>query len=327
MWLVVAAAQLALSAAVLAAQPGFTLEEKPGEWLDVLVDGRLAARYMLAHDTSTPARRVETNKPYLHVFDAEGKAPITNGPAGLYPHHRGIFIGWTRIGFQGKSYDFWGMGGGEMVHREFTEKKADADQATFTSRVEWLDKSGQLVLEELRTMTLRRAPPPGRLLIDFTTTLKAPNGDVLLDGDPEHGGTQYRPANEVAAAETLYVFPREDANAHADLDYPWVGETYTLAGKRYSVVHMNHPDNPKGTRYSAYRDYGRFGAFFKRELKSGETLTLRYGHLIAEGEMPAAEVIQKCWDEFAGVSSPSRVPKITVKPAEGASGAKAAPKK
>ena len=34
-----------------------------------------------------------------------------------------------------------------------------------------------------------------------------------------------------------------------------------LNGKKYSVVFLNHPDNPKGAHISAYRDYGRFGIF------------------------------------------------------------------
>jgi hypothetical protein len=84
-----------------AAEQGFSLKDAAGEHLDVLLDGRLVARYMYAYDTSTPQRREETYKPYLHVFDAEGRQPITKGPGGLYPHHRGIFIGWMRN--QGRS--------------------------------------------------------------------------------------------------------------------------------------------------------------------------------------------------------------------------------
>jgi hypothetical protein len=84
---------LALAAAPSAPPgTGFSLKEKPGECLDVVLDGRVAARYMCAYDQSTPERLHDTNKPYLHVFDAEGKLPITNGPSGLYPHHRGILV-------------------------------------------------------------------------------------------------------------------------------------------------------------------------------------------------------------------------------------------
>jgi hypothetical protein len=300
----------------LAGEGGFSFQDKPGEYLDVLLDGKIAARYMDAHDTSTKEKRLETYKPYLHVFDIEGKAPITKGAGGNFTHHRGIFIGWNKLGFGGKVFDRWHMNNGEIVHQKFSEQKADATSATFTSLTHWNDADGKPMVEEERIQTVRRGPAPARLVIDFVSKLKAPSGDVKLDGDPEHAGVHYRPANEVVTKETVYVFPKEGAQPTKDLDYPWVGETYVLPTGKFSVVHMNHPDNPKNTRYSAYRDYGRFGAFFTGDIKSGETLTLRYRFLIADGAMPGGDVIQKCWDEFAGVKEPTPVPKLSVIPAQ-----------
>jgi hypothetical protein len=321
-WMILAglavAAWPAIDAPVAAAaESGFSLRDQPGKCLDVMLDGRIVARYMDAYDKSTPKKRDETYKPYLHVFDTEGQE-ITKGPGGEFTHHRGIFIGWNKITFQGKDYDRWHMKGGEIVHQKFASLKAGPDAASFTSLTHWNDAEGQPILEEQRTIGFQRAPPPARLLIDFTAKLNANRGEVLLGGDPEHAGIHFRPADEVIRKETVYVFPREKADARKDLDYPWVGETCTLRGKRFSVVDMNHPDNPKKTKFSAYRDYGRFGAFFIAPIKNGESLTLKYRFLIADGEMPAAEVIQKCWDEFAAATSPSPVPKLTVKPADGA---------
>ena len=34
---------------------GFELKDTPGDHMDVLLDGKVVARYMYAHDTSTPA--------------------------------------------------------------------------------------------------------------------------------------------------------------------------------------------------------------------------------------------------------------------------------
>lgn len=307
---------VAADTAARGAAPGFSFHDEPGEHLDVLLDGKLVARYMYAHDKSTPERANETYKPYLQVYDAEGKAPITKGPGGEFTHHRGIFIGWMKISHNGKTYDRWHMKGGDIVHRKFLNEKADQDHATFTSVTHWDDAEGKPIIEEERTMTFRRAPGPGRLLIDFTTKLTAVNGDIKLDGDPEHAGIQFRPAQEVDRKETVYVFPKEGATPHKDFDYPWVGETFTLHGKRYSVVDMNSPDNPKKTRWSAYRDYGRFGAFPVAEIKSGQSLVLKYRFLIADGEMPPVDAIEKLYDKFAGVKAPSATPKTTVLPAE-----------
>jgi hypothetical protein len=294
---------------------GFSfVEGQPPHTLDVVCDGKTVGRYMYAHDTSTPALRHDTYKPYLHVFDAEGKSPITKGPGGLFTHHRGIFLGWNKISFNGKNYDRWHMSGGEQVHQSFAARQADADSATLTAVVHWHDNEGKPLLEESRTMTFRRTPAPAYALIDFQSVLKASAGDVTLDGDPEHAGIQFRPANDVDKAKTVYVYPGLDANPHKATDLAWIGETFSLDGRRFSVVQMNHPDNPTGTRVSAYRNYGRFGMFPTATIKAGETRTFRYRFLVAAGEMPAAEVIQVACNAFTGKSD--SVPPVTVKKAE-----------
>ena len=314
-----AAVTVAGAARAQDAKTGFAIKDTPGDHLDVLLDGKVAARYMYAHDTSSKERTAETYKPYLHVFDADGKAPITKGAGGDFPHHRGIYIGWNKISFGGKSYDRWHMKGGDQVHQKFTRQAFNPGEATFTSVVLWqADSPDKAIIEEERTTIVRRAPAPGRITIDFRSKLKAPNGDVKLDGDPEHAGIHFRPAQEVSRKDTTYLYPKERADAHKDVDYPWVGESFTVGGKRHSVVHINHPSNPTGTRYSAYRDYGRFGAFPKAEIKSGEALTVQYRFVIADGEMPPAETIQKWADDFTGASSPTPTPPTTAKPAEGA---------
>ncbi|HEX8912986.1 MAG TPA: DUF6807 family protein [Humisphaera sp.] len=319
---------LSASLAVLASRPalaaddakGFAFKDAAGDHLDVTLDGKVVARYMYAHDTSTKERAAETYKPYLHVFDAEGTAPITKGAGGDFTHHRGIFIGWNKITYDGKAYDRWHMKGGDIVHQKFAGQKADADAATFTSVTGWqADGPDKLILTEERTTTIRRAPAgAGRVVIDFTSKLTPTAADLTLDGDPEHAGIHFRPAQEIVRQETAYVYPKEKAEPHKDKDYPWVGENFTVRGKRYGVVEFSHPSNPAGTRWSAYRDYGRFGAFPKAEVKKGESLTVKYRFLIADGEVPAADVVQKIYDDFAGATAPSPVPQVTRKPAEGA---------
>jgi hypothetical protein len=283
------------------AEAGFTLHENADESLDVLMDGRPVARYMHAHDTSSAGRHHETYKPYCHVYEGKGEGYITKGPGGRFTHHRGIFIGWNKMKFDGKTYDRWHMKGGDIVHQKFVEKVSGITAGGFTSLTHWNDSEGEAILTEKRTMMFRSAGKAGRLVVDFRSELTAVRGDVQLGGDPEHAGVQFRPANEVVTTETKYVFPRPGIDPKKDHDLPWVGETYTLAGARHSVVHMNHPSNPKGTRYSAYRDYGRFGAFFVKQIPADETLTVQYRFLIADGEMPDTAAVQSVWNEFAAV--------------------------
>ncbi|MFA7174511.1 MAG: DUF6807 family protein [Kiritimatiellia bacterium] len=295
---------------------GFAFRDEPGKYLDVLLNGKTAARYMYAYDpSSSPKSLTSTNNTYLHVFDAQGKAPISNGPFGEFAHHRGIMIGWTKLTNKDKVHNFWGMYNNAQIHSKFSVRDADTEHATFTSMVDWVTKSGDTVISEERTMTFHSAAAPVYLIIDFTSKLTACSGDVELNGDPEHGGVQFRAADGIDRAKTVYVYPGENVNPRQSLDPAWVGETFSLNGKMYSSVQMNHPSNPQGSKISAYRNYGRFGYFPKpTTIKSGESFVLRYRFLAAEGAMPAAGTIQQVCNAFTGRSNP--VPPVTVRPAD-----------
>jgi len=282
--------------------PGFgalEFKDTEGKYLDLLSEGKVLVRYMYEHDTSTEEAHHATYKPYLHVFDSDGKAPITKGPGGQFTHHRGIFIGWSQIGFNGKKYDRWHMKGGDIVHQKFIRQEVDAHSAVFTSVTHWMDESAQAFLEEERTFTIKTRSDHGRALIDFESKLTPLRGDVSLKGDPEHAGIQYRPADEVDKKKTKYLFANGVTQVRGQQDLPWAAENYTLHENRYGVVHLNHPENPKGTVYSAYRDYGRFGAFFEKDIKQGDSLCVHYGFLILDGELPKAEEIQKVWNRWS----------------------------
>ena len=312
-----------LSSAIAATPGQFSFRDDPGRSLEVLSDGRAVARYMYSGDVSTPEKRLENYKPYLHVLDAEGREPITKGPGGDYPHHRGIFLGWSKLTVGDKVYDRWHMKGGEQFHREFLLQESGAAGARFTSRVEWMGEDAAPVLVEERSLSFLPTPGIGYAWIEMSSKLKAVAGETKLNGDPEHSGLQFRPASDVQRSETVYFFPKKDANAHADRDYPWVGQSFSLRGKRYSVVYFNHPQNPKGTAFSADRNYGRFGAWFRDTIPQGGERTLRVRFLIVDGEMPSVELLTRLSNDFGGVQEP--VPVLSVKPAETPAAAPAKP--
>ena len=270
-----------------------------GKHLDVVSDGKVVVRYMYEHDTSTKETHHKTYKPYLHVFDAEGKKPITKGAGGQFTHHRGIFIGWSKIQANGKSYDRWHMKGGDIVHQKFTKQEVKNGSAVFTSLTHWMDEKKTAFLEEARTFTITESVHGGRVMVDLHTKLSPVSGNVFLKGDPEHAGVQYRPADKVDTKKTKYLFPNGVTKVNGVKDLPWAAENYTLDGQEYGVVHMNAASNPKGTVYSAYRDYGRFGAFFQKEIKQGESLVVNYGFLILDGKLPEGDKLQKVWDTWS----------------------------
>ena len=290
-----------------AADAGFTFREQPGVSLDVLRDGKNVARYMCGYDTATPERRDETYKPYLHVFDTDGREPITKGPGGEFPHHRGIFIGWNKLTVGGKAYDRWHMKDGAQIHRKFLAQKAGADQASFTSLVQWTGQGDEAILEEERTHTFSRGTAPTYLVVDVSSRLKAVAGEAKLDGDREHAGLHFRASAEVDRSKTTFLLPTEKADPVKDRDYPWFAESFTLRGKRFSVAYLNHPNNPTGTEVSAYRNYGRFGAFFRDTIPAGGERTIRVRFLVMDGELPGRETVQSAYQAFAGAeASPAK---------------------
>ena len=298
----------ALSAPAVAA---FELKDTAGVHLDVTLDGRIVARWMYAYDNSSAERLHETYKPYLHIFGADAAKPITKGAGGKYSHHRGIFCGW-KVSVAGKTYDFWhilkdlntakknfGKPSHLMLHQEFLDRKAGADQAAFTALIHWNDPAGNVLIKEARTHVFTRRPAPAIIQVDLVTRLKAVAGDAKFGGDPEHAGCQYRPANEVDVKKTKYVFPAGVTDVRKERDLPWAACQHTIEGKTYSVLQVNHPANPKGTAYSAYRDYARCGAYPKFDVAKGDTQVLRYRFLIMQGEMPTQAMLQKESDAFA----------------------------
>jgi hypothetical protein len=297
---------LALQAATGA--EGYRFQNVKGKHLDLLLDGKPVTRYMYEVDTSDKAKTFDTAKVYTHVFNAEGTDTITKGPGGLYPHHRGIFLGF-RVTYDGKQRgDWWHVRNVTQRHQKFLQLKAAGDSATSTMLIHWNDRTGKCVLAEERTQIVYRQPEPALLLLDFIAKLTAVRSDIELGGDPEHAGMQYRPHNDVNRKATKYMFPDEkitSGNVRKEVDLPWAAECYELKGKKYTVQHMNHPENPKGTKYSAYRDYGRFGAFPTAKVKQSRSITLRYRVWVAPGEQLDRAAMQARYEAFAKAPKPN----------------------
>ena len=292
------------------AQPGgFAHRDTEGKHLDLLFDGRQVTRFMYEFDPD-PKKRFPTAKPFTHVFDAAGERVITSPGGNPYPHHRGIFLGY-KVGVEGKRYDFWHVRSVWQRLAEFAGREAGPVLGRMTAIIKWEIKENTPVLTEERTITVYRQSKP-ELLLDFVSTLRSVKGDLDLGGDPEHAGMQFRPHFDVAkrGKETKYVHPPEmKPGGRGTKDMPWSTISYALGDSRFNVAHLNHPDNPKGTIYSAYRPYGRFGAFARAELPADKPLTLRYRIYVREGQ-DAALTVEEAQRLHADFATP---PKVTAR--------------
>ena len=288
--------------------PSLTLEDDPGEHLDVVGPEGTVARYVYGFDET---RSDPVSKAHLHVVDPETGSVITHeqtqGEDG-HPHQRGIEVGWECVGVEGvdSEHDFWHMDSGEsIVHRDFAGSLATFDsEGTVVSELEWLAPDGSVVLEEVREMSFVEPPPtPGSIVqVDLETTLTATDRAVVLDfchgfDDPDdepYGGVRWSAHADVAAdGSATYRFPGgtfpEGDPAVLDIrrasGIPWAIQTFPYGGNRYSVHQMDHPENPFDTRWSAYRPDGVFGTFFDATLAAGGSLTAKFGFYVARGPL------------------------------------------
>jgi hypothetical protein len=260
-------------------------------------DLKQGVRLIWRHDVLKydPAKHNETYKHFHQVYGFHDDGFITQGVGGKqFPHHRGLYMGWSKTGAGGKSYDTWHCSQGvALKHRGFVKERDMLGYVVSRSAsvADWTGGDGKVIVVENREVTTWNVAP-GVTAMDFAFNLTAGDGaagDVKLDGDPQHAGFQFRAAGEVGDGKAKYVRPASAKDKGGDVwtDCQWVVATFKIKGKPYAVAHFDHPANPgtdtKQTVYST-RNYGRFGAFAKLELKKDQPLDFRYRVLVFDGE-------------------------------------------
>jgi len=253
----------------------------PGKALDILHQGQPAARFIFGEGQL---------KPFLHVFAANGEMLTNPGinaegkEAGRFPHHRGIFIGWNQIRSDLGNDDLWHLRRGEKMEVTGVRESAITDEhAEIVADIVWRsskkdDRGDDTLVRETRTLRVSKPDESGATVIDATFLLTAVR-DLTLSGDLQHAGVHFRAHRDVdqRAKETIYFWEPDAANGNGRIINPemrWCRLVFPVGENWYSTMQLNAPSNP--TEELSWRDYGRFGFFFKHELKRDEALTLTY---------------------------------------------------
>lgn len=307
------------------------------EWHDdrsekamVEYDGKPVLAYMYRElDNSTPELRGQTYKVFHHVYRPDGKALMTKGPGGLFPHHRGIFLGFNRISYGSKSADVWHCKKGESQnHIQSLEKLGGPVFARDSNLIEWRGQDGKTFALEIRQLTTSKVE--GKIVVDFHSSVQNRTTETIkFRGDPQHAGAQFRASQDVpdhTKKLTYYIRPdgvgkpgkfrnwsnkkneSELNKKHINLAWnalcmflpkdPGRAEGQLSADQcdPFTVCYLDSPNNPKPARFSE-RDYGRFGSYFEYDLKPSESLTLDYRFVISPGIL-TIEQIEKLSEDF-----------------------------
>lgn len=233
-------------------------------------------------------------KPYLHVFGDEGDWLTEWSAQQQFPHHRGIYIGWNRISSDLGNFDLWHFNnGGRMSVVKFDQLEGRDGSAKLVATIEWRggkkDAAGSdLLLTETRTLVVSR-PEGKRTQVDAQFVLH-PARDLTLGGDLQHAGIHFRGSEKIQGhdKEVAYLWEPDmpgPGGKVSSKEAKWIRFVFPLNSRWYAASEFTAPGNP--VEEISWRSYGRFGFFFKRQLKKDEALALKYRFITERAEAPA----------------------------------------
>lgn len=252
-----------------------------------------------------PQKHGDTFKVFHHVYGFHGEGFLTKGVGGEFTHHRGLFLGWSKTTTAGKEMDSWHGGAGSSIrHAKYLgQGETGPMRARRISVSEWTEKDGTVLVRDTRDVTAWFAEE-GRLYLDWSLTIESASGDsVVLDGDPQHAGFQFRADTTITAFE--YIGPADKTgtgdvwtmkNANS-----WAVSLFAAQGNKYAVMQMDHPSNPRPVVVS-HRDYGRFGHFFTATVQKDQPSVFHFRTLVLDVDKygsPTQGVAQALYDAYA----------------------------
>jgi len=212
-------------------------------------------------------------------------------------HHRSVFWGHRHVkSADGTVHDFWGenTNSGKQVTYGIEVTK---DNRIY-SKTKWVSKTGKTIATDFRKIGF--ATNKAGRFIDYAITIKASEGDIVLQDDKD-AGMGFR------VPDTMCVSPHGTAKVEAEgymlnsgghtggdcwgKRAKWISYSGKVKDKLLGIAMFDHPENPRHPTNWHARSYGLCSAniFGKRHferlpdktagnyiLKKGQSLTFRY---------------------------------------------------
>lgn len=319
-WYAVATA-LAFSTTCVASEvEGFAWQDEQDGQIQLQWGGRPALTYVMPTlDGSSESRRQATCRPYHHLFSPNSQVLLTKAEGGNQPYCRGLFFGYSDIAYgRGKSCDLWRCSGkayqdgigqswtiGISSDNQSGDGKRDGD-VSHCVYIGWHGENGERFALERRIVGISRVLHNAveGWEIDITCHVESTDGKpIALAGDPQTSGFRFCASGKVLDVEehqTYYLRPDgkgklrecrswdpgnpESPGSLQCENLPWNALSYILEDKRYTVLYMEYPSNPKPSRYIE-QPYACFGSSFECEITKEKPLDASYRLWVQEGEM------------------------------------------
>ena len=211
-----------------------------------------------------------------------------------HPHHKGIWVSIDEV----NEIKFWAEQG--KIQNVSGDSSAEGNPADLSLTNHWLGKDGKPVVEENTKILIY----PNRLMI-YDITFKALDKPATFD-DTKEGLFGIRLIDSLRERETGKVKDSEGRSGSKEAwgkTADWMDYYGEVEGKTVGAAIFDHPDNFRPSRYHV-RDYGLFSinpfgeqAYAKAgakpvTLEPGETLNLKYGIYIHEGDTEKGKVAE-----------------------------------
>ncbi|HSU66195.1 MAG TPA: PmoA family protein [Tepidisphaeraceae bacterium] len=310
------------ASSLLAADAGFTLTRTPSGGVEVKVDGKPFATYVID----------QGNKPFLWpIYGPTGK-PMTRaypmeqveGEQHDHIHQRGLTFGHEGI----NDTDTWqekatyeemlkspkteATGRKRIVrvgaekHRDFTELKAEGDHASIVETLDYVDPKGKRLLTEERRITFHLIGD--MRAIDFDQDLIASDGPVTF-ADAKDAGLEIRVPTSMAVdskkgGHIIDSKGLENEKAWAQRA-DWCEYDGPVDGEKLGIAFFDHPSSYNHPTPWHVRTYGLFAAnmFGSKSLDkkapehvtqiaAGDRLKLRHRLLFHTGDEKSAKIAE-----------------------------------
>lgn len=298
-YLICLAAVVVVCAGFCQAGPNVQFVEHPDR-IDVMVDGRHFTSYLHRDDLTKPIL-YPLRTPCGIVVNRSYPLEKVEGETTDHPHHAGISFTYDQVNGNG----FWNNTKSlpQIKHVKVTKMKAGSGRGRLSTVAHWLDKNGQVLLQESRDMVFIAGP--NEYAIDLDIRLKAPNKKVVFK-DTKEGMFAIRVADWLRERSGSGIYLNSNGDEKEKGVWGKRAEWLRLQGKKngkvLGIAIFHHPDSVNYPTYWHARGYGLFSAnplgqydFEKKRnpkqakpfnftLQPGQTGRFRFLVLVYEGE-------------------------------------------
>ena len=299
------------------AQATFRLQELPGAPPAALAVAKEADGVLVSVGATRVFRYQTTGKlpggvgqnylrgGYIHPMFTPGGLQVTDDYPGDHRHHHGIWSAWAHTTFEGRTMDFWNMGGGsaKVDFESLGSTWEGPVHAGFRTRHLHTDLRGnKTALREEWVVTVYKAPP-AYFLFDLDSTQEAASASPVNLGQYIYGGFAFRGSPQWRAGATFLTSEGKDRGSGDGTTSRWCYIGGKVDGKQAGYVVLGHPTNFRAPQPMRINPTDPFFSYAPVRpsgfpIVMGKPYLTHFRVLVTDGE-PDKALFDRQWSDYA----------------------------